>query len=140
MANAAKGPHPVPPHVTLRDGDAPFWDGILRARARDEWTDADLVVAAQLARCQADIERESAELDAEGSVSTNDRGTQVINPRVAVLEQATRRQMALMRSLRMAGKDGGDARDEVGRRKLERNAKVLRAEVMDESVEGLLAS
>src|SRR4051812_27632861 len=97
MVDAAKGPPTVPGHVALREGDQSFWDGIVRARARDEWTTPDLVVAAQLARCQADIETEQVELDREGTMVKNDRGTQVMNPRCAVLEQLSRRQMALMR-------------------------------------------
>src|SRR5574340_157090 len=95
MLDVAEGPLEPPDHVKLRDGDRPFWVGIVRARARDEWADADLVVAAQLARCQADIEREQGSLDAEGSVVENDRGTRVMNARVSVLEQLARREMAL---------------------------------------------
>ena len=53
MVNASKDTIPVPAHVNLREGDRVFWDGIVRARARDEWTETDLVVAGQLARCLA---------------------------------------------------------------------------------------
>ena len=134
MLDAAKGPPPVPEHVKLREGDAPFWDGILRARARDEWSDADLVVAAQLARCQRDIETQQEELDIEGSVVKNDRGTQVMNPRVSVLEQLARREMALMRTLRMGGRVAGDARDEAGRRKIQRDAERVKAELEDDEL------
>jgi hypothetical protein len=134
MLDAAKGPHEVPAHVKLRDGDAAFWDGILRARARDEWSEADLVVAAQLARCQADIEKQQEELDAEGAVVKNDRGTQVMNPRVTVLEQLARREMALMRTLRMGGRVAGDSRDEVGRRKIQREAEMVKAELEDDEL------
>src|SRR3954463_13841355 len=101
--DAAKGPIKIPKHVSLRPEDVPFWDGIVRARTRDEWTGADLVVAGQLARVQWDIARESAALDDEGTVLKNDRGTQIMNPRVSVLEQMARREMALMRTLRMGG-------------------------------------
>lgn len=132
MVDAAKGPPKVPEHVKLRDRDRPFWDGILRARARDEWTDADLVVAGQLARCQADIEAEQEALDADGTVVTNDRGTRVMNPRVSVLEQMSRREMALMRTLRMGGRVAGDSRDEVERRKIQRQAENVRAELVDD--------
>lgn len=133
MADAIKGPHRPPDHVAMRDCDWPFWDAIMCARARDEWLAVDLVVAAQLARCQADIERESAQLDAEGSMLENARGTMVMNPRVSVLEMLARREMAIMRSLRMAGPVArGDPRDEVGRRKLEEQAKALRAELADD--------
>lgn len=146
-AVAAAKPLPEPPkHTQLRDGDRPFWDDVVRARAREEWTEVDLVVAAQLARCQADIERESKTLDDEGSVGTNFRGTAVMNPRVTVLEQLARREMALMRALRMGGKSGGDPRDLAGTRKAERAARAtadaVRAERGDEedSEESLLAA
>lgn len=75
MVNASK-PDLVPPaHTPLREEALRFWTGIVRARAREEWIEVDLVVAAQLARCQADIERESAALEGEGSVKQNQRGT-----------------------------------------------------------------
>lgn len=134
MVDAAKGPPDVPAHVRLREGDEPFWRGVIGARARDEWTDADLVVAAQLARCQHDIETESLALEGESSVLTNARGTQVMNPRLAVLEQLARREMALMRSLRMAGRAAGDPRDEATRRKLQRQAETVRNELEDDEL------
>ena len=126
MLDAAMSPLAPPPHVTLRDGDMPFWEGVVRVRARDEWADADLVVAAQLARCQADLEREQSLLDAEGSVTENSKGTRVMNPRVSVLEGLARREMALLRTLRMGGRVSGDARDDVLRRQIQRqNEKVV---------------
>ena len=134
MVNASKGPIPVPAHVRLRDEDLPFWFGIVRARARDEWTEADLVVAAQLARCQRDIEVESLTLEGQNTVVTNARGTDVMNPRVAVLEQLARREMALMRTLRMGGRIAGDSRDEAGRRKIERQSAKLREELAEDDL------
>ena len=130
--NAALGVIPPPAHVTLRDGDRVFWDAVVCARARDEWTDADLVVAAQLARCLADIEREQLLLDGEGTLSVNDRGTQIVNPRVSVLEQFARREMALMRTLRMGGRTAGAARDLQATRKVERQAAGIRRELSEE--------
>lgn len=126
---------PEPPdHVALRDGDRPFWEGIVRARTRDDWSENDLVVAAQLSRCQADIERESAVLDGEGTVLSNARGTQVCNPRVSVMEQLARREMALMRCLRIGGVARGDPRDSAGEVKLQRTSEKLRAELEDEEL------
>ena len=132
----AKGVLQPPAHSPLREGDKPFWEGVLRARSLDEWTEADLVVAAQLARCQADIEREQIALDAEGTTTVNERGTQGVNPRVAVLEQFSRRQLALMRNLRIGGASLGDPRDLAKKRILERNARKVGAEIDDD---GLLA-
>lgn len=136
MLNAAKDVIAPPAHVNLREGDAVFWDGVVRARARDEWTETDLVVAAQLARCLHDIENEQAALDSEGTVTRNDKGTMVVNPRVSVLEQFARREMALMRTLRMGGRVVGAARDEAPARKIERQSRKLREELEDD---GLLA-
>ncbi|WP_341237920.1 TerS protein [uncultured Limnobacter sp.] len=132
--NAAKPLPELPKHVNLRPEDFPFWENILRARARDEWTEVDLVVAAQLARCQYDIEKESLALDSEGSVVDNQRGTKVMNPRHAVLEQLARREMAIMRSLRLTGSSTGDTRDLEKARKLQRQAEAARNEVTEDDL------
>ena len=134
MMQAGLAPLDPPKHVRLRKGDRPFWDGILRARGRDEWVEYDLVVVAQLARCQADIETESKALDAESSVLENARGTKVMNPRISVLEQLARREMALMRTLRMAGRDAGlTSEKDTAQRRLLRQAESARAELQDEA-------
>jgi len=134
MLDAAK-PLPTPPkHVRMRDGDMPFWEGVIRARAYDEWSECDLVVAAQLARTQADIEREQEALDGEGTVTENQRGTPISNPRVAVLENLARREMALMRSLRMAGREAGDPRDEKIRRKVQEAASRVREQLKNDDL------
>ena len=137
MLDAAKGEILPPAHIALRERDWPFWAGVVRARARDEWSDADLVVASQLAKCQADIELEQTKLDNEATVIPNERGTMCVNPRVAVLEQYARREMALMRTLRMGGRVAGDATKEAARRSVQRGAEKARAELEDED---LLAS
>ncbi|WP_426195084.1 TerS protein [Massilia sp. DWR3-1-1] len=139
MVNAAKPDIEVPHYVTLTESAKPFWIGVVRARTREEWIDVDLVVAAQLAQCQADIAEEDEALRTEGRVIKNDRGTPVMNPRTTVLEQLARREMALMRTLRMGGRIAGDSRDEEGKRKIERASRKLRGELEEES-DGLLAT
>ena len=134
MVNAAKDDIQVPAHVKLRAGDKVFWDGVVRARTRDEWTETDLVVAAQLARCLHDIEKEQAARDIEGTVVKNDKNTLVVNPRVSVLEQFARREMALLRTLRMGGRTAGAARDEAPARKIERQSRKLREELEDDEL------
>ena len=54
--NAAQAPIEPPTYVTLPEPCKPFWDAIVTARARDLWTQADLVQAANLARVQHAIE------------------------------------------------------------------------------------
>ena len=139
MVNAAKPDVAIPEYVTLTPSAMPFWAGVVRARARDEWIDVDLVVAGQLAQCQADIAEEDEALRLEGRVIKNDRGTPVMNPRTTVMEQLARREMALMRTLRMGGRVAGDARDEAGKRKIENQSRKLRGELEEED-DGLLAT
>ncbi|MDP1647886.1 MAG: TerS protein [Rubrivivax sp.] len=135
LAAAVKAIEP-PAHVHLRDGDRSFWCSVVRARARDEWSETDLVLAAQLARCLADIEREQKMLDTEGVLIVNDRGMSVVNPRVSVAEQFARRAQALARTLRMGGRAAGRSADMQHGRRLERAARRLQAETPDD---GLLA-
>jgi hypothetical protein len=138
MVDAAKPDIEVPAWVTLTESAKPFWVGVVRARARDEWQDVDLVVAAQLAQCQADIAEEDEALRKEGRVIPNERGTMVMNPRTTVLEQLARREMALMRTLRMGGRVAGDQRDDLKKRGLERDARKAKEQVEEED-DGLLA-
>lgn len=142
MANAALPDIKPPAHVKLTKEAMPFWKGIISARARDEWGDVDLVVAAQLAQCQADFQEEDDELRKEGRVGENARGTSIMNPRVSVLEQLARREMALMRTLKMGGRAAGDPRDQQNKRKLEADSKKARQEIAEENedAEDLLAT
>lgn len=137
MIDAAKDGLQPPPYVRLTDSALPYFEAVSRARARDEWAECDLVVAAQLAQCMADMADEDAELRLEGKVVKNDKGTQIMNPRTTVLEQLARREMALMRTLRMGGRVAGDARDMAGARKVEQQSRKLREELEEDD---LLAS
>jgi len=57
-----------------------------------------------------------------------------MNPRVTVMEQLTRREMALMRTLRMGGRIAGDMRDNVGSRMIERKSREIRSELVDDGL------
>lgn len=124
--------------MTLRPCDVPYWDLIVRARARDEWEGPQIVVGIHLARCQADIESEQRLLDIEGSVIENARGTQVANPRAAILETLCRRQMALMRAMALNSTATTRAEDLKKKRGPEKTARQLAQEIADEEA-GLLA-
>lgn len=62
-----------PDHVSLRDCDRPFWAAIIAVRAASSWNGADLVHAARLARCHADIERVQNEIDEDGDLDANSK-------------------------------------------------------------------
>ena len=100
--DAAKG-RPVPPkHIELRDCDIPYWNVIMDNRARGDWTDVTLTVAAQLARTQADIDDWQKKLDQDGPTVVDRFGQDKANPIVGIIEAATRRQLSLMRNLGFA--------------------------------------
>lgn len=93
----------------------------MRARAYDSWNAADLETAANLARCKSDIERLQREVDAEGDVIENARGTMVMNPKHTLLETLSRRSVALSRMLQVhAEATQGRSRD-TGKRTAEQN-------------------
>lgn len=124
-----------PPHIKLRDGDYPFWSAIVRARAKDTWTDIDLVHAANLARTQADIEKNQEMLDLEGFTLTNERGTVVANPRHSILETLSRRAVALSRSLQVhAHATVGDSHEAVKKNKAQANAQKTAQKIADDSL------
>lgn len=92
--SAALGPIEPPEHVTLRPQDLPFWIAIVQARPRDTWNDVDLASAANLARCQADIEALSARIDADGMI-VGDKA----HPACELVEKLSRRALALTRAI-----------------------------------------
>jgi len=94
----AKQPDP-PSHITLREGDLPFWKSVVRARDYGSWTEIDLSHAANLAATLADIEHLKHEIRAEGNTLINAKGTMVANPKHAILETLSRRSVALSRTL-----------------------------------------
>lgn len=135
LAAVAKGDPEVPAHVELREQDMPFWRAIVRARTRDDWLDSDLVVVAQLARAQADLEAEQKLLDVEGSVVSNRFGDLVPNPRARLIDMLAKRSALLMRALRLAGATIGDVREQAATIRAKRAAERALADVNGEGGE-----
>lgn len=92
----------VPPeHSPLRECDQPFWADITCARAKDTWSKLDLVMAVNLARTLADLEKAQLQLDADGFIIENARGTMVENPMFRVLETLKRAAATLSKHLQV---------------------------------------
>lgn len=124
-----------PAHCNLRPGDMPFWRSIVKARDAKLWTDADLENAANLARAKADIERIQQQLDKEGDVIINARGTPVVNPRHQVLETLSRKCMAISRMLHVhAEATSGKARDEKPKNKANKDAQAILSDLEDDDL------
>lgn len=139
--NAAMGDLLPPDHVQISEAAMPDYRAIVRARARNEWSEYDLIVAAQLAECIAKQREQDELILAEGDVIENAKGTMVANPRVSMLERLAGRQMAYTRLLQMGGRvpgTAGDKRNKQNARQLERGARQAHEEAAGEH-DGLLA-
>ena len=91
---------PMPQGVELRsDEERVIWDQFTRARAREDWRDMDLLLLAKVVRMEADIRKHQEDVDAQGWIVENQRGTQIPNPLVAIIDTIERRQMAVIRSM-----------------------------------------
>ncbi|RMG71919.1 MAG: TerS protein [Chloroflexi bacterium] len=132
--NAASCDIDPPKHVKLRETDLPFWYSVVRARAKNSWTDHDLEIAANLARCKADIERIQAELNEEGDTILNARGTVVMNPKHSLLETLSRRSVALSRIVQVHAGATVQAADQRKKNTAERNARQALNDLDDELI------
>lgn len=90
-----------PEHSPLRPQDLAFWQDITCARAKDTWSKLDLVLAVNLARTLADLEKAQRELDAEGFVVVNAKGTPVQNPLFSIMEALKRAATTLSKHLQV---------------------------------------
>ena len=138
MTNAAKKPLVPPAQCPLRKEDIPFWNSIIASRARDEWTEVDLVIAAQLARTQADYEEEHRLLYDERPIEYDQHGRSFVNARCRYIDLLAKKQLALMRALRIAGV-AGTPRDNLSKRQLEQQAREIRDSLLDDDEDELLA-
>lgn len=133
--NAALG-DPVPPdHVQVSADAMEDFRAIVRARARSEWSEYDLIVAAQMAECIAEQREVAAVLFLEGRVVKNDKGTPVANPLASMLERLAGRQLAYTRILQMGGRvpgTEGDKRKKQNARANERTARQLAEETRED--------
>lgn len=134
MKNAAKKPLVPPKQCPLRKEDLPFWNSIITSRSREEWTEVDLVIAAQLARTQADYEAEHTLLYQERPIEYDQHGRSFVNARCRYIDLLAKKQLALMRALRIAG-IAGTPRDNLTKRQLEQQAREIRAGLMDDEDE-----
>jgi len=93
---AALGPLPPPAFVRVSEAAKPFYDAIVIARPRDTWTEADLILAASLARDYAAIEDLRKAIDRDGMLIDGK-----VNPACDLLEKMTRRALATGRQLKV---------------------------------------
>ena len=116
----------------------PFFTDILHARSRDDWRDVDLHLAAQLARCMSDIQRQESRLQDEEVVIVSDSGKMEENPRIKVIARYKTIQGAIMRTLQLGGRVAIDPRNMQKAADLEKQARALRGEIVEDEEPSLI--
>ena len=127
---------PVPQGVELRnDDERVIWDQFTRARAREDWRDMDLLLLAKVVKMEADIRQYQEQVEKQGAIVENQRGTQIPNPFLSIIDTVERRQLAVIRSMSL-NQQASDPRTLNGSAK---NAKSAKAAIDDASEGGLIA-
>jgi hypothetical protein len=112
MAAAARDLSP-PDHVRIRKGDMPFWDSVISEKPKSEWTESDMIVAANLARAMADAERVAGYTVVGGGNINQARLLETIE----VSDKLARRIVTLRRALGLDNRaKNGEQRDVTRRR------------------------
>jgi hypothetical protein len=112
MAAAARDLSP-PKHLKLRRGDMPFWDAVISERAKSEWTESDLVVAANLARSMSDAEKIAAfSVDRGGNVNVA-----TLMSTIEMSDKLARRIVTLRRALGLDNRAKNGEQRDVNRRR-----------------------
>lgn len=124
-----------PKHVHVPEAAMPFWLSITRARATDRWTDSDLELAAELARSKLKVEQLNKEIEVEGDIVHNDRGTQIPNPKHNLLNTVATRVKWLSVQLQVhAEATQGKSRDQVKANKAQQSARSTAKSISDDDL------
>lgn len=108
-----------PKYIKLSAKDKPFWEGILKEKAKIEWSEHDLGIAAMLAKSMRQLEEESNWLESEGCIMMSDRGAPCHNPRMKMVADLHSRVMKYRMSLSLNSRaKGGETRDIERRREI----------------------
>ena len=91
---------PLPAGVSLRDeSEMVIWRQFTQSRTRDGWREVDLITVGKCVRLEADIRKHQSDLDQQGALLLSDKGAQVLNPLVGLVDLLQRQQLTLTRSI-----------------------------------------
>ena len=123
----------ITPPKPLDDNEMVYWTAITRARARDDWTAIDLLLAWNLSKMMWQIQLSHAEIAEQGMTVENARGTPVDNPAFSRLEKLTRLSVSLSAKLHVhAEATVGKSEDSAKRATKQRQAEQTLENVSEE--------
>jgi len=106
------------PPFPLRETEANYFQWIVVAREHETWSDNDKLIAANLAKTYGAIDELWADINKEGYVVENQRGTPVANPKVAALNSMTGAMQSLNKTLGLSASQRGLSGAKQGSRNL----------------------
>lgn len=130
--NAVMAPLDPPASKQLTDAERLYFNDIMLARARDDWRDADLHFAADLARCWCDLDREQMRLKDEDSVIELRNGGSIENPRIKIISRYRSEAASIARTLQIGGRVAADPRTFEKARALEQSARATAGQIAAE--------
>ena len=95
------------PPFPLKETELSYFKFIVVAREHETWSDNDRLIAANLAKTYAAIDQLWADIDREGYVVENQRGTPVANPKVSALNSMTSAMQSLNKTLGLSASQRG---------------------------------
>jgi len=106
VANALAELEPPKEAGPLTTTERALFDLYVQGKAAQDWFPHELLHVCQLAKLAALFNESKAQLDLEGSVIFNGRGTPVCNPLFTVVDTLIRSQLSLTRSLNLSSASG----------------------------------
>jgi len=96
----------LPAGITLDDEvERIVWSQMTATRSKDSWREFDLLLLSKIVKIEARLRKHQLQLDIEGVVMFNDRGTPIENPLARVIDTLTRQQMTVIRSMSLNQSD-----------------------------------
>jgi len=106
------------PPFPLSETETNYFRGIVTAREHETWSDNDRVIGANLAKTYSAIDQLWTDINAEGFVVENQRGTPVANPKVNALNSMTSAMQSLNKTLGLSASQRGLSGAKQGSRNL----------------------
>lgn len=101
-ANASDGPPPVPKGFDFSNPlEAELWEAFTAARPKDDWLSHDLIMLTKIVELEVKIREFKYNLEQQGYIVENQRGTLVENAYFRVYQTALAMQLQIIRALSM---------------------------------------
>lgn len=97
----------IEPPISLSESESVYFQGIVTAREHETWSDNDKLIAANLSKTYAAIDQLWSDIQSEGYVIENQRGTPVANPKVSALNSMTSAMQSLNKTLGLSASQRG---------------------------------